>query len=356
MKFLKWLILVTVFFVVLPTIATVALLKFTATPLVNALLKAKVNAPAKVEKVDTDWFLTKISVQNLVIENPQGFPKGDLLRVPSLVVDINPKTYAAFKPYITLMGRNIYLHFIRNSDNSTNIAVAFGLPIEKAKVSPLEFEIKNFNIDLKVNTLKEVTYRGNGKFVGLHNNSDFSFNGTGDLSDKNNPLTVTDFVVYDWKIQNNKYLDRLAQILNNPSLRNITLTKIEGRVKTEGPWVIFADRNTKAYTVGNVLFAEIYKGSKYNRITKQLDIRLALYLPMKVEIHITGTTKSPKIEVENLRELLQGTNLLPVNPQNKTNPTEAIKELPQKVKKVLEKPLKELQEKMNKALQGLMGN
>jgi hypothetical protein len=51
------------------------------------------------------------------------------------------------------------------------------------------------------------------------------------------------------------------------------------RIKLNGELITFVDRNTKAYTVGDVLFAEIYKGSEYNRLTKELNIKLALYLP-----------------------------------------------------------------------------
>jgi hypothetical protein len=372
MKILKWLTIIVLFFVVLPTIATVAVIKYLGTPLVNALLQTKVNAPVKVKKVSTDWFLTQLVIENLLIENPKGFPPGDLLKIPYLKVEVNPKTYISFQPYISINGKGIYFHFIRKEDNFTNVAVAFGLPVEKAKVDPLEFEIKNFTTTVKVATLKDISYIGKGKFVGLHNNADFAFNGTGDISDTNNPLTVTDFVVYNWRIRNNKYLNKLADLLHNPSLREITLTKIEGRIKTEADWVIFADRNTKAYTVGDILFAEIYKGSKYNRKTKELDIKMALYLPMKVEIHITGTSEEPKIEIENLKGLIPTNNLLPKeNVLQKTlekplknatggeviqEPLKHLQNATKKVKETVEKSLKELQEGLNKAFKGLIGN
>lgn len=356
MKAIKRLFLIVVFLVIFPSVVTIALLKFTATPLTNYLLKEKINAPAKVEKVDFNWFLTKLYIQNLEIENPPTFPKGDLLKITTFTVDINPKTYLVFKPILTLYGKNIYLHYIRNSSNATNIAVAFNLPYKKARVNPLEFEVKDFDISVNVNTLSNVIYRGSGKFVGFHNNSDFSFNGTADLSNMDKPISVTDFVVYNWRIRNNKYFNKLAEILNNPSLKDITLTKIEGRVKLNGELITFVDRNTKAYTVGDVLFAEIYKGSEYNRLTKKLNIKLALYLPMKVIVRITGTTEKPIIEVENLKDILRKVGPIIGNPKNSTNLAEPIKKVPEKVKKVLEKPIKEFQEEINKVLKGLIGN
>jgi hypothetical protein len=374
MKILKWLLIISVFFVILPGVLTVVLFKYTATPLFNAVLQSKVNSPARIQKVETNWLLTKFVIENFVIENPRGFPKGDMLRIPYVETDIAPKTYIVLKPYLTLTGKNIYFHFIRKSDNSTNIAVAFGLPVQKAQVEPLEFEIKNFSTTVSVQTLKKIIYEGKGKFIGFHNNADFSFNGTADASDKSNIKSITDFVVYNWRIRNNKYLNQLARLLNNPSLREITLTKIDGRIKTEGAWVIFADRNTKAYTVGNVLFAEIYKGSKYNRKTKELNIYVALYLPMRIKVHITGTAEKPKIEIENLKSLItngkflpQGNvlnkvlekpaNNIPVDPQKVLEkPIKQIENATKKVKETVEKSVKELQEELNKAFQGLIGN
>ena len=373
MGLLKKLFLFLVLFFVLPAVVTVVLLKYAATPLTNWLLSQKVNAPAKVQKVELNWTLTELLVEKLYIGNPQGFPPGPMLTFDRANVKVDPKSYFTFKPYLSAEIDNLYFHFIRKSDNSTNVAVAFGLPYTKGKVQPLEFKIKKTLVRVSVNTLKEVNYFANGTFEGLGNDADFTFKGRGDLSDPQNPKTLTDFTVHNWHIRNNRVLSKLADILQKPELKDVTLTRIEGTVQTEGPWIIFAKRNTKAYTVGDVLFAEIYKGSKYNRLTKELDITMAVYIPAKVEIRITGTTDNPKVEVLNiglpfggsgLLHTNSGKGLLPGIPQGVTppvkNPVEEIqnktKETLKKVKETVDQTVEKVKEDLNRALQGLFGN
>ena len=334
MGFLKKLFLVLLILVVIPLIGSVALLKYTATPVFNWILSQRVKAPAYIEKVDVNWLLTEIVLKGLKIENPKGFPKGDMLKLQEAVLNVEPQTYMVFKPYAKLTWRNFYFHFVRKSDNSTNIATALGLPQKKAKVSPLEFEIKDTNGVVEVKTLKDIDYSAKGRFVGFGNNALFEVEGKADLSEKENPKTIADFAVYNWKLENNRYLNLLAGILANPELRSVTLTKIEGRIAIEGPWLIFKDRNTEAYILNNKLFAEIYKGSKYNRLTKDLDIKLALYLPNKVEFEIYGNAERPKIKLLNPSQVQNLVN----------NPS---------VKRLIEKPVRELKEKLEKTLKGL---
>ena len=357
MGVLKKLFLFLVIFVILPTIASVALLKFTATPLVNWILSQRVNAPAEVQKVNVNWSLTQLVLEKLLIENPKGFPKGPMLSLDRAKVDISPETYLSLKPYLKVEVENFYLHFIRNSDNSTNLAVAFGFPYTREKVSPLEFKLKEVNAKVSVNTLKNVKYEATGKFVGFANNAPFEIKGEGDLSNSTYPKTVTDFIVYNWRIENNPILNNLAQILNRPDLKNLNLAKIEGRVATEGPWVIFKDRNTKAYLLNDKLFAEVLKGSKYNRETKELDIKLALYLPARIDLEIYGTTESPKakllnpMQVHNLIKTFMGQSQQTQNEtEKKTTPQEeAPTKVLNQVKEQIQKPLQEIKEK----LQGL---
>lgn len=357
MRFLKGLILFTVLFVLIPSIGTLALLKFTATPLANWLLSSKVNAPAKVKKVDANWLLTHFEVEGVEIDNPQGFPKGKLLSINRVDVNLSPKSYYTFKPYLTVDIENLYFHFVRKSDNSTNVAVAFGIPYTKGRIEPLEFKLKKLKANISVNTLSSVSYDIKGTFEGLGNDADFTLKGNGDLSDTQNPKTITDFVVYNWHIRNNRVLSKLAELLNKPELKDITLTRIEGTVATEGAWITFVKRNTKAYTVGNTLFAEIYKGSKYNRFTKEVDITLAVYLPTKIEIHITGTTDNPKIVFKNLNisNLGIGSGLLPTegkisNPIKviKSNATQQVEKVKKQILQKVENTKKEIQEKVEK--------
>ena len=358
MGILKKLFLFLVIFVILPTIASVVLLKFTATPLVNWILSQRVNAPAKVQKVDFNWTLTQLVMEKLLIENPQGFPKGPMLSLKRAKVDISPETYLTFKPYLKAEVQNFYFHFIRNSDNSTNLAVAFGLPYKKGEVAPLEFKLKEVNAKVSVNTLKEVKYEATGKFVGFANNAPFEVKGEGDLSNSTYPKTITDFVVYNWRIENNPILNNLAQILNRPDLKNLNLAKIEGRVATEGPWVIFKDRNTKAYLLNDKLFAEVLKGSKYNRETKALDIKLTLYLPARVDLEIYGTTENPRIKLLNPMQVQNLIKTFIGQPQNRANEEKATpqEEAPakvlNKVKEQIQKPLEEMKEKL-KGLENL---
>ena len=343
-------------------------MKFTATPLANWILASKVNAPAKVEKIDTNWLLTHFEVKGLEIDNPQGFPKGKLLSIERIDVNLSPKSYIAFKPYLMVDVKNLYFHFVRKSDNSTNVAVAFGIPYTKERVKPLEFELKKIKANISVNTLSSVSYDVKGTFVGLGNDADFTLKGTGNLSNVQNPKTVTDFTVFNWHIRNNKILSKLADLLNKPELKDITLTRIEGTVSTDGAWVIFIKRNTKAYTVGDILFAEIYKGSKYNRVTKELDLRIALYLPVKVVLHITGTTEKPNVKVENINLPDIGSGLIPTTKENPatfpTNPVEVLKNKTQEtvegVQKTLnqtvEKVKNEVEKNLEKTLKELIGN
>ena len=335
MGFLKKLILFVLLFVVLPSIASVALLKYTATPLVNGILAQRVKAPSYVEKVELNWSLTCLLLKKLKIENPKGFPKGDMLKLQKAKLDIEPQTYLVLKPYLRLTFGGFYLHFIRKSDNSTNWGVALGLPYEKGEVLPLEFKLKQTTGVIKVRTLKDIDYSLKGRFEGLGNNALFEIVGKADLSERNNPKAVADFVVNNWKLENNSYLNMIANLLANPQLRSVTLTKVEGRVAVDGPWVIFKDRNTKAYVINNRLFAEIYRGSKYNRLTKELDVKLALYIPNKVELEIYGNAEKPKVKFLNPAQLQK------VMENNKG------------IKKLLEKPVKEIKKKLEETLKGL---
>jgi hypothetical protein len=298
MRFLFKLFFLLSVLLILPAVATVALLKWFGTPLINTLLNAYLNAPAKVEKVETDWLLTRLIVEKLQIENPEGFPKGKLLQVDRLALNISPKSYYLFQPYGELKIEKGYFHFIRRSDNATNVAVAFKLPYQKAKVKPLSFEVENLNAQLKVETLERVTYHATGIFKGLGNNSEFEIKGSGNLQTRE---TVTDFIVYNWRLKDNPLLSQLAELLNQPQLKDISLSKIEGTVKTQGDWLIFTQRDTKAFVTNSVLFAVVYKGSKYNLKTKELDMKLSLYIPIEVTVHVTGTTDSPHVEILNLK-------------------------------------------------------
>jgi len=298
MRFVFKFFLLLILLLVLPAVALVALLNWAGTPLFNALLSSYLNAPAKVEKVETNWFLTRLSVEKLQIENPEGFPKGKLLEVDRLTLKISPKSYYLFQPYGELKIDRGYFHFIRRSDNATNVAVAFKLPYQKGKVSPLSFEVENLNARVKLETLERVTYNATGIFRGLGNNSEFKIAGSGNLQKRE---TVTDFIVYNWRLKDNPLLSKLAELLNQPQLRDISLSKIEGTVKTQGDWLIFAQRDTKAFVTNSVLFAVIYKGSKYNLKTKELDMELSLYIPIEVTVHITGTTDSPQVEILKLK-------------------------------------------------------
>jgi hypothetical protein len=340
--------------VLLPWVASWALLYFAATPITKGLLAKFVNAPSGVEKVEVNWLLNDYKILNLFIDNPSGFPKGKLLSIRETDIHIGTKSFYTFKPYANIRLSGFYFHYIRNSNNATNVAVAFGVSYQPAKVSPMEFEIHNTNATIDIKTLSDVEYHAKGYFKGFHNDALFVIDGKGDLSDPENPKTHTEFKVYDWQIKDNKYLNQLAVLLGKPELKEITLSKIVGSVDIRGGWVIFGD--TKAYTV-NALFAEIYKGSKYNRITKELDIKGKLYYPITVEFKITGTTEHPKVELINfnplkvinkLQQLQQvPSKLLPSSVQNATeNPSEFVNKLKERAKEELEKLKEKLQEQL----------
>lgn len=350
---------------VLPTIATVVLLKITAKPLLNALLQSRINAPAKVRDVKINWLLTYLEVDGLEIGNPPGFGSGKLLSADRIVLSAPLKVYWDFKPYLNLDIYNLYFHFIRRPDNATNVALAFEIPYTPGEVKPLDFELKKVFAKVNVNTLKEVTYQVNGTFVGMNNDANFTIEGMGDFSNPKVPKTVVDFTIFNWHIRNNPFLSRLATILQNPKWKNLTLTRVVGTIAVDGPWIVFVARNTKAYTVGNILFAEIYKGSKYNRLTKELDITVALYTPAKVVVRITGTTDHPKVEIGGVSFPSVGNGLLPTSKgRTVTNPigvlknatTETVKEVTTTLNQTVEKVKGQLKGELEKVLQKVLEN
>ena len=363
MKFLKRTLLFLLVFVIIPWIATVVLLKFTATPLINKLLTARVNAVAKVGKVDVNWLLTQLVVENLNIENPPGFERGPMLSLKRGEVNLSADSYFSFKPYLTVELQDFYLHFIRRNDNVTNLAVAFGLPIKRAKVNPIDFKLKKVNAVFDIKTLKEVDYQITGIFQGMGNDANFTLKGEGDFSNREFPKTTTDFVITNWHIKENPLLTQLLVMVNPQWITNeLILAKVEGTVATDGPWVIFVKRNTKAYTVNNVLFAEVYKGSKYNRITKELDLTVALYLPYKMVLKIGGTLNHPQVNIEKAKIPTVGNGFLPTKglklplPSNGTLKTNPLQEIKEKVNKAIEQTKEELKKNLEETLKEILGN
>ncbi|HIQ26357.1 MAG TPA: hypothetical protein EYH48_03360 [Aquifex aeolicus] len=298
MKLFFRIILSALLLFVISSVIFVAVLNWAGTKVVNAFLNLSVNAPAKVEKFETNWLLTEMVVENLQIYNPEGFPKGKLLEVEKLWVNLFP-LYTFFKPYTEIEIQNGHLNFIRREDNATNVAVAFKIPYEKAKVKPLTFEVEKLNAKLYVEPLeKNINYTAKGIFRGLGNNAKFEIKGYGNFGSKE---TVTDFTVYNWNIRNNPVLSTLAEILNEPKLKELTLSKIEGKIETKGDWIIFPERDTKAFVINDVLFAIIHKGSKYNLKTKEINATITLYSPLKVTVKVSGTSESPEVEILNLK-------------------------------------------------------
>jgi hypothetical protein len=293
-KVFKSVIVFIVLFVVIPWIITWAVIYFAATPITNKFLNYYLNTEARVEKVETNIWLNSYLFKKLTILNPKGFGKGPLMETEDIYLTFLPKTFYTFKPYLDLKVRDLYFHYIRKSDNSTNIAVALGLPVIKGKVSPLDFEVKNTDIDVHVRTKKDIKFSAEGKFIGLGNNALFSLNGTADLSSSKKPLVTLNFVVNNWELKDIKVLKQLAIILNQPSLENLKLSRIVGSLRLEGDLITFGD--VYLYTI-DYLFAKVEKGSTYNRITKELHIKLDIFNPIKASILIEGTSENPKVKI-----------------------------------------------------------
>ncbi len=364
MRFLRVVFWTFFWLVALPWVLCWAALNFAGTPIANGLLKRFVNAPAKVEKVSVNWLLTELDVKGLEVDNPSGFPKGKLLSVEGMDVKLEGLTS------LRLLVRNFYLRYIRRSDNATNLAVAFGLPVRKAEVSPLEFEIYKTDGVLKILPLPTgatvptfnsfgFTYDVKGHFRGFGNNVRFKAKGFGEYKRGEKPYTNTRFEVYNWELKNNQYLNQLASLLGDPSLKNLTLAKVEGSVETKGDWLIFG--NTKAYTVER-LFAEIFKGSKYNTATKEMSIRGKIFYPVKVEFEITGTPDRPRIKLLNfnpagilqkLKNLKGLRELVPSSSERKEEKpqSEGVKESPvpvEEVKSRVQGEINRLKEKLQR--------
>ncbi len=335
-------------FIVLPTIASVILLKLTIAPLTNFLLKRYIAAPFDFQKIDINWSLTKVLVENFRIFQPPQFGKGTMLSFQKAVLNLQPSTYWKLEPYGTLKVSNLYLHY-KKINGISNIAVAFNLPEKSAEdKSNQEFELKQVSINSNFKGLSNINYTVNGYFVGFHNNAQFQIEGSADISKKNNPQVLANFKVYNW-ILRNKYLKSLT------GKDEIKLTKIEGTVKIAGNWIYFVNRNTKAFTINNILFAEIYKNSKYNRLTKELYITGAIYYPIKIEFKITGTSENPKISIKkltipnniNLKNLLPAGNTKVIKEQIKKSINQLKNET---IKEQVEKPINQLKNKLENNL------
>ncbi len=342
MKIFKWFFWISFWLVILPTVLCVGLIKLAATPLFNLALKKTVNAHAEVKHVEVSWSLLNYQIKELQIDNPPGFKKGKLLSVEETDINIQPKTLYTFKPYLNVDIKNLYFYFQRKEDNSTNIAVAFNLPYRKGQVSPLEFTVHNTNATIEVQTLENVDYKAHGYFKGFYNDAEFIVEGKGNFSNPQNPETLTDFTVYNWKVKNNPIFQQLAVLLNRPDLAEPVFSKIVGTVQTKGDLIILQGVN---FYIVNNLFMEIYKGSTINRKTKQLHIEGALYLPTKVEFVITGTTERPGIEIKNLSALLENLNSL----KGETSNTEVKQQL-EKVQQQLKEKTEELKKQLEEFL------
>ena len=314
---------------ILPTLLLVAVFKLAATPIINFLLQSYINAPAKVEKVNVNWLLTNLQVENLQIFQPKAFGKGEMLSIKEVEI----KTIPTLTPPLFLTAhikvKDLYLHY-KEINGLSNLSLAFNIPTNSTGEGNTEFELKKVYANSTLFSLKDITYTVNGWFYGFHNNARFSINGTADLSIPQKLQAVADFTVYNWVLRN-KYIQALT------GQNEIELIKIDGRVKLDYPQVVFVEKNTKGYTLGNLLFVEIYKGSKYNLITKKMDIKGALYLPNKVEFAISGTPNSPKIVFKNLPELK-----IDIKTSEETQKTL------KKLEKAIEKPLKNLLENLLK--------
>jgi len=205
------------------------LFNIAATPLVNFLLKKFVSTPARVEEVKTDWFLTRLYVKGLEVENPEYFGGGKMLSIKELYFYASPKILWTFKQYWTMNITDMYLHFIRDSKNISNIAVAFGLPIEQKKVEPVDFELLNTNMTLVANTLKDLKINAVGYFKQAGTKGRFIVNATADVSDMKNPKMVMNFKVDQIK------LSFPSGSIGNPALmalagnnQNMLITEIVG--------------------------------------------------------------------------------------------------------------------------------
>ncbi|NPB05224.1 MAG: hypothetical protein GXO08_02455 [Aquificae bacterium] len=354
---MKKLVVFVLLLVVFPAVLLAVVVKLAATPLTNLLLSKFVDAPAKVERVETDWFLTRVVVENLRIDHPEGFGKGPMLSFDRGELNLKPASYFKLKPVGTLEVENFFLHY-KEKNGISNFDAAFKTGKKPSgEKGEAEFKVKQTQINATFDGLEKVSYQVVGFFEGFGNDAEFTVNGAGNIADPANPQTVNDFVVYNWIIRNKL----LTTLTGKPEIK---LTRIEGTLQTDGPWLVFVKRNTKAYTVGNVLFAEVYKGSKYNRVTKELDIRGVVYLPAKVEFHVTGTADNPKVDVGGLPELklnLPDQKLLQekteeVKQQLEQNLNKTVEDLKEKVKEQVEqlqKPLKELQQNLNNLLQNI---
>jgi len=321
----------------LPLLAAWGVLYFGSTQLFNWVLKKRVNAPAYVERVEPEFSLSgvRFKLYNFTIENPEGFPSGKMLHfsrgeleVRGLLKELNFKT------------PDLYAHFIRNEENVSNFDVAFKRPVKKESVKPIEFEIVNTSADVSLRNPLGVTfarYAADGEFKGLGNDARFTVSGSGKI--KGSPETETDFQIYNWRIENNPYLQKLAKLLGKPELSTIELSKIVGSAKTSGDWIIFG--KTDAYREDK-LFVEIYPGSRYNRVTKELDVRGKLFYPIETEFRITGTADDPKVSIGAL------------DPQQLINQLQSVgEEITQQVKEQAEQLKEELTEETQKLQQEL---
>jgi hypothetical protein len=269
-----------------------------ATPLANFLLKKFVSTPAHVEKVKTDWLLTRLYIEGLEVENPKYFGGGKMLSVKEIYFYASPKILWTFKQYWDVKLTDMYLHYIRNSKNISNIAVAFGLPFEQKKVEPVDFELLHTNATIKANTLKDIKIHAVGYFKEYGTKGRFTVNATADVSDMKNPKMVMNFKVDQIKLSlSGGELGNPALLALMGSKQNMLITKIVGSLNMTQTRI---DVNYVKFYNQMGLMGEILKGSWYDKATHELYIKGKLYKPVYLEFLITGTDENPKFKILNL--------------------------------------------------------
>ncbi len=271
-----------------------------ATPLANYFLEKFVSTPAHVKKVKSDWLLTRLYIEDLEVENPKYFGSGKMLDIKKIDFYASPKVLWTFKQYWDVKITDMYLHYIRDSKNVSNIAVAFGLPIEQKKVEPVDFELLHTNATIKANTLKDIKIHAIGYFKQYGAKGRFNVNATADVSDMKKPKMRMYFVIDQINLSlSNSNINNSGFLNLMGNKQNMLITKIVGLLN-------MTQTNIKADYVKfynpQGLMGEILKGSWYDKLSHKLYVKGKLYKPVYLEFLITGTDENPKFKILNLPE------------------------------------------------------
>jgi hypothetical protein len=318
---------------VAPAVLLMPVLKFSIPYLIEKKLKEVVLTSASIKEIEINWLLNHLKVEELKIENPPGFEEKYFLTLNSLEVFLNnlfPKEKINISPsslsiplsnieneksYLAKMEINdLSLFFQRKSDNITNVALIFGLPIHKGKVVPFTVKLYSTNGTLYLLNINQVAYKAKGYGSLALQNFKFAIEGLASLEKNSKDYKATvQFALWDFPLMKvpvikdifkeipmiNQYsqkskilptfLKKLPLKVPFPEkIKSLQFSQINGSMYITPDIVYLGDTD---FFVGQKKFLTIFKGSFINRKTYEFQIKGKVYYPMEIPFTLKGHYK-----------------------------------------------------------------